>query len=63
MESILAILVVVTIFVYAIFEIYLIMTGKPTISSMVRKAAMEYRPLGFLVGLVVGLILGHFFWQ
>lgn len=63
MEITLAILFVITIIVYAIFEIFLILTDRPTISTMVRNAYKNYPPLGFLVALVVGLILGHFFWQ
>jgi len=63
MENILILLVVLVIAVFAIFEIFLIMTNRPTISTMIRNAYKNYPPLGFLTALIVGLLLGHFFWQ
>lgn len=63
MEVTLATMIVIAIVVFGAFEFYLIWQGKPTISSMIRKWFSHYPPLGMLVGLIVGLLLGHFFWQ
>jgi hypothetical protein len=53
---------VVAVIAFTLIEAYYIMTGQATISQHIRDAFVRYPPLGLLVGLVVGLFLGHFFW-
>lgn len=59
LELIVALVAVVAFFA---IEIRYIMRGEPTISQHVREAYLSYPAWGFLAGLVLGLLLGHFFW-
>ena len=43
-------------------ETWYIASNQKTISERVRDLFRLYPPFGFLVGLVSGLLLGHFFW-
>ena len=51
------------IFSWLVFEFWTIAKGKPTISQGVWYLYKQYPPLGFLTGLFIGLLLGHFFWS
>lgn len=53
---------IIAVFLFAVIEGYYIHTGRATISQHIRDAYLRYPPFALLVGLVVGLLLGHFFW-
>lgn len=44
------------------YEFFALLTGRKLVTPIVREAAVRYQPLGFLVGLLSGLLLAHFFW-
>ena len=44
-------------------ELYFVFTKQPTISERVRDLYRQWPALGLLSGLVIGLLLGHFFWS
>lgn len=45
------------------YEFWALAKGKPTISQGVWYLYKKYPPFGFLVGLLIGLLLAHFFWN
>lgn len=48
--------------VLLVYEGFALLTGRKTVSEIVWAANKAYPPLGFLVGLPLGVILGHLFW-
>jgi len=44
-------------------EIFYVQTGKPTISTQIVRLYRQWPTFGMLWGLVVGLLLGHWFWR
>ncbi len=57
------ILFVVCVVAWLALEAFLLATGQATVSRRGRDLFYTYPPIGMLAGLVVGLLLGHFFWQ
>lgn len=49
--------------VLLVYEFFALVTGRKLVTTMVREAYAFYPPLGFIVGLLSGLLLAHFFWQ
>jgi hypothetical protein len=49
-------------FFYLGYEFFALATGRKLITTFVREAFRAYPPMGFLVGLALGLLSGHFFW-
>ena len=45
-----------------IYEFFALLTGRPLVTTIIRGSVLAYPPLDFLIGLIVGLLLGHFFW-
>jgi hypothetical protein len=45
------------------YEFWTIFTHRPTISQQVWALYQEYPPIGFLFGLLIGLLGGHLFWN
>jgi hypothetical protein len=45
-----------------LYEMYSLYTGRPTLTAMMRRADAVSPIFRLLVGLVCGLLLGHFFW-
>lgn len=58
----LGIVTVAVIFFYLAYEFWALLTGRKPITTQVRETYRAYPPMGMLVGLIVGLLLGHFFW-
>jgi len=54
--------VIVAALFWGALEVFLIATNRETISGRIRRYVKEYPPLGFLIGLGLGLMCGHFFW-
>ncbi len=57
------VLFVVSVVAWLALEAFFLFTGQATISGRIRDLFSTYPPLGMLAGLIVGLLLGHFFWQ
>jgi hypothetical protein len=57
------ILFVVTVIAWFAVEFYLLFAHKPTISTRIIELYTRWPTLGLLVGLVTGLLLGHWFWR
>lgn len=55
------ILILGTILAWVAVELYLVLKQRPTISEEIVRLYRRWPPLGFLVGLVSGLLLGHWF--
>ncbi|HSE44004.1 MAG TPA: hypothetical protein VLA89_01610 [Gemmatimonadales bacterium] len=53
---------VLALVAFTAIEAYYLHTNQATISEHIRTFFLRYPPAGLLVGLVVGLFLGHFFW-
>jgi hypothetical protein len=51
-----------TVVAWLALELYFVYRGQPTISERVRLLYGRFPALGLLAGLVIGLLLGHFFW-
>lgn len=47
---------------YLVLEFVLLYRGKPLLTTRIRRAYSDYPPMGFLVGLLAGLLGAHFFW-
>lgn len=45
------------------YEWYAVAMQRLTVTEIVRRATGAYPPLGFLAGLVIGLLAAHFWWQ
>ncbi len=55
-------LFVITVLAWVILEFYFVFVRhEASISGRIWEAATQWPPLGMLTGLVVGLLLGHFF--
>ena len=52
-----------TIVAWVALEFWYVLRGKPSISARVWAVYAQWPPLGMLTGLVVGLLLGHWFWR
>lgn len=44
------------------YEFFALFTGRKLVTMYVREAFAAYPPLGFLIGLIMGLLSAHFFW-
>ena len=44
------------------YEAYALFTGSKLVTTYIRELVKAYPPAGFLIGLVIGLLSGHFFW-
>lgn len=51
----------VTILAWVALQMFYVLNGMPTISQQIWSLYAAWPPLGFLVGLVVGVLLGHWF--
>jgi hypothetical protein len=51
-----------TALVLLAYEWWAVANHRPTITQTIRSAYEFYPPTGFLVGLVAGALLAHFFW-
>ena len=51
-------ILLITVVIYVGYEIFCLATGRPTLTMTIRSMAQEYPELI----LVVGLLMGHFFW-
>ena len=60
---VLAVVTVAIIFFYLAYEFWAILTGRKLITTHVREAYRDHPQIGMLVGLIVGLLLSHFFWH
>lgn len=54
--------ILITVGFLLAYEFFALFTGRPLVTTIIREAYAAYPPLGFLVGLISGLLLGHFFW-
>ena len=59
---ILAVVTIAAIFFYLAYEFVALITERKLITTHVREMYRAYPPMVMLVGLIVGLLLGHFFW-
>jgi hypothetical protein len=57
------ILLLITIVAWVGMEVALILSRNGSISQRIVQFANYYPPIRFLVGLVIGLLCGHLFWQ
>ena len=57
------ILLIGTIVAWCVVEGIDVVLGRPTISADFRMLARIWPPFGFLMALVLGLLLGHWFFQ
>jgi hypothetical protein len=55
------ILFLITAIVWFALEFYLVGKGKGSISGRIWQANKDWPALGWLTGLVVGVLMGHFF--
>jgi hypothetical protein len=56
------ILFIITLVAWLILQAIRIFSGRLPISAEIQNLFLRYPPFGFLVGLVLGLLLGHWFW-
>lgn len=56
------VLLVATIVVWFAVEFWLVARGKPTISTEFTRLYAKWPMFGVLMALVVGLLIGHWFW-
>ena len=59
---VLGLVTIAVILFYLAYEFWALLTGRKLITTHVREIYRAYPPMGMLVGLIVGLLLGHFFW-
>lgn len=45
-----------------VYEFWALFTGHKLVTEYVREWFKAYPPMGVLVGFIVGLLMGHFFW-
>jgi hypothetical protein len=57
------VLTIATLAAWFALEFVYVLNGKPSISDQVVTLFRQWPPFGMLVGLVVGLLLGHWFWR
>jgi hypothetical protein len=56
-------LFVVTVVAWFALEFFYAFNGAPTISTQIITLFKQWPTFGMLFGLVVGLLLGHWFWH
>jgi len=44
------------------YEFFALFTGRTLVTTYIRGVVAAYPPAGFLIGLTLGLLCGHFFW-
>ena len=57
------VLAIITLVVWLVLEFALVLTGQPSISTQIVNLFEQWPPFGMLFGLVVGLLMGHWFWR
>ena len=50
------------IFLLLVFETWALFTGNKPITDYVRPAVHAYPGAAFVIAIVIGMLLGHFFW-
>ncbi len=61
--SLIATLVVGVIFLLMVLETIAVARGRDPITNRVREAVRQYPRLSYVIAVVIGIVLGHLFWQ
>lgn len=57
------VLAVGTLVAWFALEFFYVLNGQPTVSEQVVTLFRQWPTFGMLFGLIVGLLLGHWFWR
>jgi len=55
------VLAIVSLVAWTALEFFYVLNGLPSISEQIWRLYAQWPPIGMLSGLIVGLLLGHFF--
>lgn len=54
--------IIATLVAWFTWEIFAVMTGRQTLSNAMWKFSNTSPSMRFLIGLMIGLVLGHWYW-